>query len=261
MAILQYSNGIIEDVKADDAVFTDEEILEILDGFKNIRTYRLVEVPNSWCVWGVNEKEDPAEFNNIGTGIVEEPVHSPLLIIHDSELDPSWNLNDAVILQPYSEFRVNLLEFIDMIAKDILDEAERQKKESGDSDSQMVLNTLGPTKDKKVLFEFVQDMQSKDFFEVKNLDKFSWKIVEYWAKHFEENISKKDNHCILYADNRIIIIIKDEGVDPLIDDVLIKHFESMEKYEVCASLQKWKDKWHEYKENPPPKPSPTKNAE
>jgi hypothetical protein len=105
MAIIQYSNGIIEDVKADDLVFTDDEILRLLDGFTSMRTYRLVEVPNTWCVWGENEEDEESEFNNIGTGIVDEPVFSPLLIIHDTELDPSWNLNDSVILHSYKEFK------------------------------------------------------------------------------------------------------------------------------------------------------------
>ena len=124
MAIMQYNSGVVEDVKPRNMMFDDHELLEFFADYAKIRTKRLVEVANSWCVWGEKEHRDPNEFNNLGTRIVGEKIYSPLLIVHDSEMDPDKNLTDKVILRPYKDFKNDLLEYLDMIASEIIEGSE-----------------------------------------------------------------------------------------------------------------------------------------
>ena len=244
MAILQYSNGIIEDFKAEGLTFTDNELLDILAGYDDIRTLRLIEVPNTWCIWGHSDDSDPIEFNRIATGIVGEDINSPMVMIHDGELDPAWNLNDPIILNSYEDFKNDVLLFIDDIAKDVLT-TEKTPLDGESSDNLMFLTTLGPTKDKKVLFEFNQHKQSKDFFKPNNFSQFSDKVQDYWNQFFIENLEMDDNTCVIYADLKMIVIVEDKNVIHLMK-TFIDYFESVENYELCTSINNYIKAWKKY---------------
>ena len=99
MAVLLYANGLTEEHKPKELTFTDEELLTIFPDFEKTRTFRLYEIPNCWCIWGENDpvgkRED--EFNKIGTDILEQICYSPVLFLHDSEINPEWKLTDAMI--------------------------------------------------------------------------------------------------------------------------------------------------------------------
>lgn len=246
MAILQYSNGIIEDLKAKDLVFTDQEILNLLEGFTTIRTHRLIEVSNTWCIWGQNTKFDPIEFNPLGSSVVNEPMHSPLIIIHDTELDPAWALNDPIILKSYLGFKKELLIFFDSIATEIIN--EKGKSVANPDDQLMFLETLGPTKDKKILFKFNHKKQSKEFFEEPQFSNFINKVKNYWKEFFYKNLEKEKNTCIIYADQKIILIVDDNKLDSLIE-LMINKLEKEEKYETCSILKSYKKIWKSYIKN------------
>lgn len=250
MAIIQYSNGIIEDVKPQNLVFTDQELLDILDGFEKIDTFRLLDVVNTWCVWGKNSVDDPEEYNRLGSSIAGEDIYSPMLIIHDSELDPSWNISDKIIINTYKQFREDVLGLIDDLAKQLLeieDEMEIDEDEGlyGHRDTGIQLTTLGPTQDKKVLFEFDLAKQSADFHKYENISKFAEKVIGYWDQFFFVNIEINDNTCVIYADKKIIIILKDENVSEFFE-LMRDFFEKDESFETCINLQEYESKWNEY---------------
>lgn len=254
MAVIQYSNGIIEDFKAENLTFSDKEFLDILKDYDDIRTLRLIEISNTWCVWGHNTKssdDTPLEFNRIGSSIVDEDIFSPLLIVHDGELDPDWNLNDTIILNTYKEFKDSVVLFINDIAQNVLDleqESNSLDDDSSDNTNLMVLTPLGPTRDKKVLFELNIDKQSKEFLNPPNFEQFAQKVIDYWNQFFIENIDMDDNTCVIYADSKTIIIIQDDEVKYL-TELLVRFFESVEDYETCSNLHKYYNAWVLYIKN------------
>jgi len=127
MAVILYPSGVTETYTATGLVFTDDEILNIFKDYNHIRTMRLYEVPNTWCIWGDNGNEDDGNFNKLGSDIVQQNIFSEIMCVHDTELDPSWMLTDDVILKNYEDFRIELLQFFDDIAENVIKETERAR--------------------------------------------------------------------------------------------------------------------------------------
>jgi hypothetical protein len=189
-----------------------------------------------------------------------------MIIIHDGELNPDWNLNDAIILHTYDDFKQEILLFIEGIAEDILaiekgQKSQESQEESDDDDEYsdnftpknnsgniLVLKTLGPTDDKKVLFEFQQDKQLPEFFETENISQFADKVINYWDTYFYDNLEIDDNTCVIYADIKIIVIIQDENVKEFVE-LFVSHFEKQEYYETCSNLKKYYQAWIKYVKN------------
>lgn len=248
MAIVLYASGVSEYHKSLEHTFKDSEILGIFKDFRNVRTQRLEEVPNTWCIWGEKNDDniDEGDFNKLGSDVVDDDIYSPLMFIHDSEIDPSWMLTDEVILYDYNTFQKELLIFIDEIAEVVLAENEKIRQAEGRDNSLIFLTTIGPTEDKRVLFQFNPTIQNEQFYKNENLLLFANKVLEFLEKEY-----KKDNieeTLFIFEDKKSVIFIRDEHVDETFEH-FTKAFESEEKYEKCVKLKEIKEKWKSVKKN------------
>jgi len=245
MAVILYSSGVTETFDPKNHTFTDKEILDIFDDVENIRTLRLYEVVNTWCVWGENENQnnniEGGNFNKLGSDVLQRDIFCPILFIHDTEINPSWKLTDDIIIKGYQDFETDLLKFFDEIAENIIIESQRIRQEQGLEDSLIFLNTIGPTEDKRVMFEFKPKNQNKDFFNANNFAPFANKIFNFL------DISYKDDDVfIIFADNKSIILVADEFVKFILDK-LIANFTKTEEYEKCNKIKEIFDLWKKNK--------------
>lgn len=267
MAIMQYNSGVVEDVKPTNLVFTDGEFLQYFEGHKKLRSRRLLEINNTWCLWGEDEIRDLNNFNQLGTRIVGEKIYTPLLVVHDSEINPELYITDKIINRNYKEFREEILAYFDIIAVEIIGEFNKhQSPEEGFAGTQVApqLNIIGPTEDKRALMEFNPNQQNDDFYKFENFSIFAAKSFGYLHQFFNNNTSVLSNSFAVYADNKTIIIVMDENVDTIMEKML-NNFETREKYHGCAHIiaitKKWRDyvkggkipmekKWEEYVRKP-----------
>jgi hypothetical protein len=225
--------------------FTDQEILHIFNDSPSFKTVRLVEVPNTWCVWGNSEKEDDEDFNKLGSDILQRDIYSPIMFVHDTEINPSWMLTDDPILKDYKKFKEDLIHFFDKVAENIMRENEENVNRT--EQNLVFLNTIGPTEDKRVLFEFDPHRQSNEFYKNNFFTNFSNKVHTFLKKSYKDS---KD--FIIFEDKRSIIIVADENVNFIIDKI-IKDFEEKENYEKCSELKTVMEKWKKYKKKKNPR--------
>jgi hypothetical protein len=245
VSILLYGNGLTEEFKPENLTFTDEEFLGIFSDYDRIRTYRLHEVPNTWCIWGDYDPVDkfPDIFNKIGTDILEQACYSPILFIHDTEIDPSWRLTEDMIMSEYNDFKGDMLRFFDDIAADIMYERQIMREQSGNpTPNLIVLEQTGISEDKRIIFNFDMDKQVHEFFAEESLLEFANKVHNFLK------FSYKDGDIFaIYADKNIIMVMKEDHVNPFIQKI-IAFFESKENYEACSILRNAYDRWKKYKD-------------
>lgn len=244
MSLLLYTNGLTEEHRAKELIFTDEELLTIFPDFDKTRTYRLSDIPNCWCVWGENEPIDKRddEFNKIGTDILEQLCYSPILFLHDSEINPEWKLTDNMIFTGYEEFKVEMLKFFNEIAEEIMEEREKIRQEEGYNPGKgLDIDQVGISEDKRIIFKFNMEKQSEEFFRSDNLLEFAQRVHDF----LKINYSDDDIFTIL-ADKNTIMVMDDNQVEPFIEK-LISFFRNEEKYEACSVLRDIYKKWSEYK--------------
>lgn len=255
MAVLLYTNGLTEELKSKDLTFKDEELLKIFSDYDKLRTFRLYEVPNTWCVWGEFNPQDktPDLYNQIGTDILDQACYSPILFIHDTEVDPSWNLTDVMILSGYDDFRSGMLRFFNDIAADMTYARQKMKENSkGNSWTQLELKQTGVSADKRIIHKFDLDDQVQNFYSDENLLDFAKRVHNFLK------FSYKDGDIFaIYADTNIIIVMEDAQVKIFIEK-LIAFFEARENYEACSVLRNTYERWIEWKNNKakqiPPQP-------
>ena len=250
MAVLLYANGITEEFKPANFTFVDEELISILEKYPNIRSFRLYEVPNSWCLWGEKKPEDTLEedFNSVGTNILDQPCFAPVLFMHDSEINPAWGLTDQMIMVGYEDFKQSLNEFFDEVAKDILHERAKVRDESGKPPQSLVLDEMGVTKDKKILFKFDIDKQREEFYIDSNLQEFANKVHNFLKFSYKE-----DPIFAIYGDKNVVIISEDDKVKPFIDKILA-YYNTKENYEASSVVRNTYEKWVKYKKTIVEKP-------
>lgn len=244
MAILLYPNGLTEEFKSKEFTFTDEELIIIFGDFDKTRTFRLYEVPNTWCVWGENEPIDkvPDEFNKIGSDILDQPCYSPILFLHDTEIDPAWDLTDRMIMFGYDDFKLQMLQFFDDVAADIMEERRIAREQEGvNPQTPIVMEQVGISEDKRIIFKFDIDNQPQEFFAEENLLEFAKK-----AHNFLKFKYRDGDIFAVYADKNIIMVSEDNKVKPLIEK-LIAFFKSQENYEACSVLRNTFERWEKYK--------------
>lgn len=244
MGVILYANGLTEEIRPKESVFTDKELLVYFNKFDKIKTYRIFEVPNTWCIWGeynnIKGRED--EFNRLGSGIVDNKCYSPIIFLHDTEIDESWNLTDNVIYKSYDEFKREFLSFLDAIAIDILREAEILRREMGESPNFMRLEQIGVSSDKRIIFSFDFKKQNEEFFHPENIREFAKKVHEFLNKNY------KDGEVFaVYADKNMILTLKDSQVGIFLNKIM-SIFETMEEYEKCETIKKVYERWLKYKE-------------
>jgi len=243
MSIILYANGLTEEFRPKENTFLDEELLGIFPDFDKIRSFRLLEIPNVWCLWGENNPIDKLkdEFSKLGSDILEQSCYSPILFIHDTEINYNWNLIDITIFFGYNDFRMEMLKFFENIASDILNERERIFEDSGKKLKQIILEQTGVSKDKRIIFKFDIEKQIHEFFMEENLMEFAKKVHDFLKSDY-----RNGDIFVIYADKNIIIVLDDDHVESFIKKI-IDFFESKENYEVCSVLRNTYKKWVKYK--------------
>jgi hypothetical protein len=238
MALLIYSNGIVEDYNPESSTFTEKELTALFSEYKIIRTKRLITVLNTWCIWGQNEIGDILELNRIISDILQEPVYSHALFIHDSEINPTWKSTDNILYRNYREFIIDIKKLVDKTAQEIINEFKNFENENDMAKTLPILETLGPTKDKRILFSFNPIDQNVEFFENEEFAAFSKKVYDYIHIH-----EQKDEPFTIYADKKAVIIIDTSNVISFMNRILEK-FKKEEKYEICEEITTIMSKWN-----------------
>ena len=164
MALVIYSNGIVEEMVPVDNVFSDNELTQSFNNYPEIRTHRLPEVPNCWCIWGYIEEPPVHEFSKLASEIVDVDVYSHILFVHDSELSPNWNLTDNIIYRPYKDLMADMGLYINDMMKHIETENRQEIEQAEENTNMIFLTTLGHTQDKRVLFAFNPNVQNDEFY-------------------------------------------------------------------------------------------------
>ena len=241
--VVLYQNGLSEEHKPKNFTYTEDELTNFLPDFDSIRTFRLSEVPNTWCMWGENNPIDkrPDEYNQIASEAIDEDIYSPMFFIHDTEINPDWKLTDEIIQNGYVRFKKELLEFLDYTAFEILEEQEYLREEQGMSPSLVSLEQVGISVDKRIVYRFDISKQTKELLKPNNFMEFSLKMHD-----FLKNYYKDGEIFVIYADKNILIEISDEQVKPLVNQVL-ETLQVEEKYEMCSELKNIYDRWASYK--------------
>lgn len=248
MAVLLYSNGITEDYVPQSFTFSERELVNLFNDFALIRTKRLISVLNCWCIWGENKQYDVMEFNRIVSDITQEAVYSPALFVHDSEINPEWKATDTILYQNYSEFLIDIKKFIDQTATDIVEQFQNYEDEDG-SKKMPVLETIGPTKDKRILFAFNPEKQYEEFYAHEQFILFSKKAFEYLKAHVQD-----EEPFTIFADKKAIIIVDTKNV-PIFINKMLEKFKDQEQYEICNELTSIMNKWTESLSHKQKKPS------
>jgi len=238
MAVIFYANGILEEFKPKENFFTEGELIKVFDSYDKIRSLRLVEIPNAWCIWG-DMKGNPIEndYNKLASYMLGSEIFSHIVILHDTEINIEWKITDDIIYKGYDEFSIEIRSFINDIAKELLNEQEMIRDKDKSNQDMIFLTTVTHTKDKKILFEFDPFMQPDKFYGSISFNNFCNNIYNYLVKDF-----KLSKQFVIYGDNKMIITIKDENVKKLLDDMQ-GMFQKKENYEACAFLKNIYERW------------------
>jgi len=254
MAIILYGNGLTEEIIPFKFTFSDQEILEFFKEFGKIQTKRLDEVPNTWCVWGELEKPGEEDYNKLASEVIREHCYSKLILLHDTEVDPSWNLTDSIIYEDYPTFKKRLMRFLDEVAVETIKEIEQIRGASG-KPNLMSLDQVAISTDKRVIFRFNPEKQQKDFFTPSHFEEFANKCFNFLDKFY------KDGDTLpIYADKKMIIILDDSQVSSYIN-LLIDFFEKKEEYLKCARIKEIHKSWINFKSPPKKRGRPKKKKE
>jgi hypothetical protein len=243
LALIIYSNGIVEESLPIDNVFNDDELIASFSDYPEIRTHRLPEVPNCWCVWGFMDNPPTNEFNKLASEIADADVYSHIIFVHDSELEPNWRLTDNIIYRPYEGFMEQMGTFINEMMLAIATENRQEIEQSEENTSMIFLSTLGHTQDHRVLFSFNPHEQNETFYDDGGWDKFGSKIFEYLSDNFWKEPVEENKPFVIYADAKTIVIIEDKFLDEVID-LLIVEYQSKERYEDCSKISEIKNEWY-----------------
>jgi hypothetical protein len=252
LALLLYSNGITEEFRSKDLVFTEEELVSLFTEFNEIKTSRLVDVLNTWCIHGSLTSPDPVEFNRIASDICNEPIYSHALFVHDSELNPDWRTTDTILYKNYTDFYAEIRKTIDSVATNILNEIEESQEFEDKSAHLPQLITIGATPDKRILFGFNPSEQSELFYQHEEFYKFAQKVYEY----ISHNKQEKEPFTI-YADKKAVIIVDTINVNKFLI-LMLEKFKSKEDYEICTAITKIIEQWSPINKNVKRKNKPCK---
>jgi hypothetical protein len=235
MATLIFTNGILEQNVPTKECFVEEELINLFKDYKKLRTKRIYEIPNCWTMWGENPKPIEENFNRLAAEVVEENVFSPILFIHDSELNPDWNVVDNTLYSDYKRFCDDVFNYVDAIAEEILSEQEEDPDKKKDL---MSLKPLGYTADKRLMFGFIPSEQDPRFYEDEDYRKFAERVFEYLSKNFMPL-----KPFVVYADSKVVVSVEDTDIDTFMDKI-IEPFSKKEEYDTCIKLRDIKNKWH-----------------
>jgi hypothetical protein len=250
VGIVVYSNGIVEELRSLEHTFSEQELINAFANYHTLDSYRLPEIPNTWMLWGITDNPPDIEFNKLGDEILETPVFSHIIFIHDSEINPSWNITDSIIYKSYEDFTGLVAQFLDEVSKELVRKNEEDMSQE-EANSMIFLITMGHTKDKRVLFAFNPHEQNDMFFVDGSFDKFAFRLYDFMNEHFDSDPKKP---FVIFADTKTVVIVEDRYVNDLLDKML-DLFKSKEKYEMCSRLSEIKTEWK--KTHEPQKPKET----
>jgi len=251
MALILYANGLIEEYKPQNLVFSEEELIKIFEEY-SIVTSRVIAVPNCWCIYGNSKENTFIDYNKLASAIIEKQIFTHALFVHDSELDPDWKITDDVIYKSYAEFLEILKRKINEAAVNILHKLENSEDYENKISMLPKLETIGSTKDNRILFGFNPLNQSKEFFENEEYYLFSKKVYNFLLDHKQEK-----EPFVIYEDKQAIIIVEKEQVKTFLSQ-MIEKFKSKEEYEICTDISKIMKSW--INSSKPPRKSRSKKS-
>lgn len=237
MAYLLYSNGIIEECKPKNLVFTEEELLNLFTEFSEIKSSRLITVLNTWCIYGSSLNPEPIDFNRIASDIIQTAIYSHTLYVHDSELDPNWNVTDNILYKGYDEFSIDIKREIDKTANNVFKEIQISNEYEETTNILPGFIPLGATEDKRILFGFDPKDQLEEFYENEEFYIFSQKVYKY----ISENKQEKEPFTI-YSDKKAQVIVDSSNVKTFLN-LMLEKFKSKEEYEICTNISKMIKRW------------------
>lgn len=237
MSILLYSNGIVDEIHPKNLVFTESELLSSFVEFENVKTFRLSTVLNAWCIYGVSLLQEAIEYNRIATELIKEPIYSHVLLVHDSELNLEWKVTDSILYKGYNEFHDEIIKLINELSGKILRDYQAFNGDKNSTEYLPQLVSIGTTEDKRILFNFNPDDQTREFYDHEEFYVFSQKVYDFLNKNKQEK-----EPFTIYADKKAIIIIDSNNVKTFLNSMLEK-FKNKEEYEICTNITKMIKQW------------------
>jgi len=237
MALKLYNNGIIDEVRPCSLTFTEAELVSNFTTASKIKTMRVLEIPNTWCIFGEYVKGSDNDYNALASESVDEDIIFHVLYVHDSELNPEWNMTDEVLLKTYDDFYNDMFDYLNKLAAEFMKNENKEENEGEESEGKLVLESLGTTKDKKILFLFDINAQDPSFFSDGSFVNFSNKIVSHLLE--EKKIAKNP---IIFKDSKIVITVKPELFKHLMEKIVIE-YQRKEEYEICHKLKTMTERW------------------
>jgi len=245
LALTLYSNGIVDEVHPKNLVFTEVELLNSFVQFESVKTFRLTTILNAWCIYGISVLQEAIEYNRIATELIKEPVYSHVLFVHDSELNPDWKVTDSILYKGYNEFHDEIIRLIDETSAKILRDYQAFNGDKNSTEYLPQLVSIGTTDDKRILFNFNPNDQTREFYDHEEFYVFSQKVYDFLNKNKQEK-----EPFTIYADKKAIIIIDSNNVKTFLNSMLEK-FKNKEEYEICTNISKMIKQW-------PPNKNPRK---
>jgi len=238
MGLLLYINGITEDYKPKNVIFSEDELVHLFSEYEYIKTHRVTSMVNTWCIYGDNPNFE--ENNKIASILLSENVNTSALFVHDSELNPSWNAIDNILYNNYSSFLASIKNTIGQIAINIVEEYEESAQFEQSSEVLPYLDTLGidgSTNNKKVLFGFNPNLQTPEFYNNEQFHVFSKKIY-----NFLETNKPITEPFTIYTDKKAIIIVESAYIKDFLSTIL-EEFKRSEEYEKCNYISEMINEW------------------
>lgn len=238
-ALLLHSNGITEEYKPNNYTFTEEELVSLFQEFTEIKTNRLVNVVNTWCIYGYSPNFDPLDLNRIASEIVKEPVYSSFLFVHDSEINPKWNATETILYKNYEDFLEDIKKEVERVANIVIYQLENSEEYIQKTLNLPYFETIGITNEnpKRLLIGFNPTTQSEDFYKNEEFYQFSQKVYDFISRNRQEK-----EPFTIYADKKSIIIINSKYVVQFLTSMLEK-FKSKEDYEICNDISDMIKTW------------------
>ena len=236
--VVLFTNGLIEEIKPEKLTFTEKELIDQFKEYEIIKTHRLTEIVNTWCVYGSNVIPDLTNHNKIASELIKDDIFSNTLFIHDTEINPTWKMSEDIIYKSYNEFVYDIKKLINALAEKIIKELNESDELSGHSVIFPYLEMIGQTADKRIMFSFNPIDQPKEFYDNDEFYMFSQKVYDY----ISSNKQIKEPFTI-YEDKKAIIIVATPNVKIFLDS-LIDKFKGKEEYEICTSITNLFKDWN-----------------
>ena len=241
--LIIYSNGIVEEIVPIEDFFSHRELVKSFDNYTSLESFRLPDVPNTWCLWGEIDDPPEQEFNKIGSEVVDDDIFSHLIFIHDSEINPLWNMTDEILRKSYREWMEDLALFTNHIIENISRESQRHMSKK-EKTSMIFLTAMGHTIDKRVLFAFNPSEQADDFYN-NGFESFGLKIWEYLEANFYKEPIEESKPFVIFADSKTIVIVENQHMDEFVRQLSLV-YEKREEYEICKNISDLKSAWDQY---------------